>query len=213
MDIAMRGSGGHLDAVLYRAGCDVDVNRTVLEAVGMSERGPKGDHGQHGDTGAKGAAGETGATGAEGLQGTTGERGRHGDTGQTGGPGPPGPRGRVGETGRLVRQAKWAFVLLTLCLVVLLTFMGCQIKRNGELAREGKEAHDALCIDYADLVRERDRTQKILTEQAGDPVIFFRTGNSAGLEIPRSEVERSVKEHNQDIEDLKSLECPPPAKE
>lgn len=100
-----------------------------------------------------------------------------------------------------ITRSFWIVVGLATGVLVLLVSV---ILSNRELARDGREAHDALCVFKADLIEGRDRTQSYLDAQPkADPVIVF------GLEIPRDTLISNVSTQTSRIESLNKLECGP----
>jgi hypothetical protein len=69
---------------------------------------------------------------------------------------------------------------------------------NRRLAREGQEAHQAICSFKADLIRRVGSTQQLLDDHEGEPVIFA---------IPRSVLESSVVNQQKTVDALKNLDC------
>lgn len=129
-----------------------------------------------------------------------GDRRRQGETGATGAVGPAG-RDAVEL---LPRKVKMAFLILGLVATLSLTAIGFVAAENRRLAKEGKEAHDVLCV-----VRENDkvrlaRANDLLKKQSGDTIEIF------GLQFPRDEIIRTQMQAETALKASEALDCQPP---
>lgn len=103
---------------------------------------------------------QRGPEGREGAVGREGTAGREGPVGEPGKPGIDGAAGEQGARGRqgaaLPKRVTRSFVLVIVCAFISLTVMGWQIAKNRHLAKQGKEAHQALCVlktDYRNRIK------------------------------------------------------------
>jgi hypothetical protein len=110
---------------------------------------PIGQQGGRGGEGGKGGAGEP-----EGGGGKGGAGGR----GATGRAGPQGPQGEQGAGGKWYRRALSAWIVLFTAVVIW------QVGQNRDHAREGQQAHDAICALKGDLVRRIEASQDFLAK-------------------------------------------------
>lgn len=146
------------------------------------------DGGTRGPEGREGQVGREGSSGREGLPGTTGAAGK------------PGPRGEVGKSGQaLPWKVRMAFVAQTAISVILISVLAFFIGQNQTLAKEGAEAHDALCVIRLQLERRVKFTQEYL-RQNQDPVIFG---------IPRERFVQRLEEDKATVRSLETLDCTP----
>lgn len=167
------------------------------------ERGAKGDHGQHGDPGRRGESGDPGRTGAMGDQGIIGERGPAGDTGQIGAKGRQGETGEPGQSTLLARNVTLSFAALTGFFVLLLAGLGYFMLENRELSRDGQDAHDALCLIRASIIRDvANRKQYVADVESNKRTLI--------VGITLKEIKDSIEDDEKDILNLSKLDCVPP---
>ena len=135
------------------------------------ERGEKGDQGQHGQTG------DTGLTGASGIQG------------------PP------GEPGKDAPIHPWRWTALTIWIVIFTIVVGMSVRTNRELAGEGQEAKDAICVFVSDLERRIEIAEEFLKDNPG-PILL---GN-----VPRTTIESNLQSQKRTYQSFEEsgLDCP-----
>ena len=136
--------------------------------------------------------------GDRGVQGPTGPQGIEGPAGE-GRPGEPGERGPRGRT-LLPKEITSAFVAIVFVALLVLIPMACQISKNSELARQGKEAHDGLCATRANLERRVKASEKYLSD--------VQAGRRKGVPgITTTDIRESIRRENDTIRALDALEC------
>lgn len=161
------------------------------------------ERGSRGDTGASGATGATGATGGTGERGAPGDQGPPG-IGKKGAQGPTGQRGKPGRA--LSHQVTRSFIAIVVLFVLVLSAMAYFVSRNWALAKEGKEAHDALCAFKLDLTGRAKNTQDYIDDvQTGKRVIIN------GLTI--ADLTRSRDQQDATLRSLRNLKCDPVAED
>jgi hypothetical protein len=96
----------------------------------------------------------------------------------------------------VVRNTRFAYTILGLGLILALVVGGTAIQGNRDRAREGQQAHAALCVlkhDYKERVKQ---SEKFLKE------------NPKGIPgIPTSVIQNSIKNQKATIVSLKVLKC------
>jgi hypothetical protein len=98
-------------------------------------------------------------------RGERGPTGDHGQTGETGDTGATGKTGAVGRSSALSRHVTASFVAIVVISFVVLAVMGWQITQNRERAKEGQQAHDAICALKGNLADRILASQTFLEER------------------------------------------------
>ena len=99
------------------------------------------------------------------------------------------------------RRIKESFIALTIVFVMVLVGFVFQIHKNRELAGEGREAHDALCVFKSDL-----------QARYGNGLEFVRTHPAGIPGIPITVLRNSLNNQKATLESLEALDCVPPPK-
>ena len=100
------------------------------------------------------------------------------------------------------RRIKESFIALTVVFVMVLVGFVFQIHKNRQLARQGQEAHDALCVFKADL-----------EARYGKGLEFIRSHPAGIPGIPVTVLRDSLNNKKATLESLAALDCVPPPKE
>ena len=137
--------------------------------------------------GRQGVPGREGAVGREGATGATGE----------GEIGPVGPQGEPGVGAPLPRKVRASFIILTLVFTIVLTLLGGVIVQNRSLARDGDEAHEALCIIKHSMRQRVESTEDYLRLHPDELI----------LGVPRALFEQRVAQDRTTLEDMRLLDC------
>lgn len=72
------------------------------------------------------------------------------------------------------------------------------INQNRQLAKQGRDAHDALCVFKRDLELRVASTEALLEEHKGEATIFA---------IPRSVIRSSLANQQRAVDSLRTLDC------
>jgi hypothetical protein len=147
----------------------------------VSDAGPRGVQGRRGEQGTQGVSGEQGVAGGQGVPGEAGVEG---------------PQGAPGGLPRNITLSFWSVVAVAFVIIAVLSYV---IAENRKLAREGAEAHDALCVFKADLGRRLE---------AGKAFLADHPGGFAGIDP--TVLQTSINNQQATIDALASLDCMPP---
>lgn len=104
-----------------------------------------------------------GERGKQGVQGPSGPQGIEGPEG-VGAIGETGERGERGKTGHWPRQIAGSFLAVTIMVGLLMMAMAWIMYQNRQLAKQGKEAHDAICTLKDDYRRRIDTSSQWLEQ-------------------------------------------------
>lgn len=97
-------------------------------------------------------------------------------------------------------KVRLAFVAIALVSALSLTGIGIIVAQNRGLARQGEEAHDALCIEKFSKQRRLRENEKLLATYTGSHIFG----------IPRDLIVRSKNNLQTDLLALSILDCEPP---
>jgi len=100
------------------------------------------------------------------------------------------------------RRIKESFIALTIVFLLVLLGFVFQIHKNRQLAGQGQEAHDALCVFKADL-----------EARYGNGLEFIRSHPAGIPGIPVTVLRNSLNNQKATLESLAALDCVPPPKE
>jgi hypothetical protein len=95
-----------------------------------------------------------------------------------------------------------SFMAVVVVATLMVGLFGCQVMKNHELAVQGKQAHDGLCVLRASAAEQLKRNEAYL-ERKGDPIVVF------GLKIPRATLANSVASQRRTVNALSNLDCQP----
>ena len=128
------------------------------------------------------------------------ERGEKGDQGQHGQDGAVGIQGPQGEPGRDAPIHPWRWTALTIWIVIFTIVVGMSVRTNRELAGEGKEAKEAICVFVDDLERRIAVAEEFLKNNPG-PVVL---GN-----VPRTTIESNLQSQKRTYQSFEEsgLDC------
>jgi hypothetical protein len=135
----------------------------------------------------QGAQGAQGPSGPQGVQGK-GEKGRRGE------------RGLRGRTSAIPPAVGWVFLAFGIVLAVVLVGMILVIINNRGLAKDGKEAHDGLCVIRRNLEADVANGDRYI-----DDVKNGRRRLIEGFTL--AEIEERVADDRNSVEALAHLDC------
>ena len=150
-------------------------------------------------TGERGERGIQGPLGGQGIEGERGPQGVEGAEGPMGAGGGIGKRGERGPRGGIPTSIAVIYLITTLVVTAVFIFGAWQTLENRELARDGDEAHDALCVLKLDLERRVGTSRQFLKD------------NPQGIPgIPPQVIRNGIRNQQATIDSLDKLDCQPP---
>ncbi len=147
----------------------------------MGEKGFPGKPGENSVGRQGGKGGEGGAGGAGGLGDPKG-------SGGSGGGGGEGGRGATGDTGPINPLSKWLKIGLITWIVVFSILVSWAIRSNRQLAQQGRQARDAICVLRIDL-QSRIKTSE---ERIANSITFLDKHPNGAFGLSKDEIQATI---------------------